>query len=119
MVTWLLALKDAIDIAGRSPERFDIIGPVRDQPTINCVKAKRVDSGQLVARREPEDQIATKCNSAPCYDQATIARVRELIDAALKFSSAARAIGTACCLSFAALVTSADTMICSAPSTTA
>ena len=41
------------------------------------------------------------------------------IPAASRFSSAARAIGTACCLSLAARVTSADTMIWSAPSTTA
>jgi len=36
-----------------------------------------------------------------------------LVPAAFKLSNAARAMGTACCLSFAACVTSAATMICS------
>src|SRR5262249_39483758 len=69
-----LALGDATDIASRPPKHLNVIGPVRNQPTIHCVKAKRVDSGQFVARRKPEDQIAAKCNSTRRYDQATVAR---------------------------------------------
>src|SRR5262249_683876 len=86
-----LALEDAIDIASCPPEHLNIVGPVRDQPTIHCIKAKRVDSGQFVASRKPEDQIATKCNSARCYDQTTIARACKHTNAALNFSIVTRA----------------------------
>src|SRR5215470_2042309 len=67
-ITRLLTPEYAIDIASRPPEHLNVIGPVRNQPTIHCVKAKRVNSRQFVARRKPEDQLATKCNSARRYD---------------------------------------------------
>lgn len=45
-----------------------------------------------MARRKPDDKIATKPSSLHCYDQATVAGARERRDAVLNFSSLAHAV---------------------------
>src|SRR5215510_2646187 len=54
----LLALKDAVDVSGRLSELDDEIRPVRDQATTGGVVTGTMDSGQLVAGRNRDDQIA-------------------------------------------------------------
>ena len=54
----LLALEDAIDIAGRAPMQVDRIGPVGDKTSICDETALKVDRWQLVPVCERNDQIA-------------------------------------------------------------
>ena len=54
----LLALEDAIDIAGRAPVLVDQIRPVGDQATGGDEEAAGVDRGQFVPGRQRDDQIA-------------------------------------------------------------
>ena len=53
-----LALEDAIDVAGRAAELVDVIRPVGDQAAAGDEEAVGVDRGQLVPRRQRDDQIA-------------------------------------------------------------
>ena len=48
----LLAFEDAIDIAGRKPELFDLIGSIGDQAAGDGVKALGVDRRQLMPARQ-------------------------------------------------------------------
>src|SRR5262245_42636863 len=57
-VCGLLALKDAIDVDCRAPERVDGIGPIGDQAAAGDVVALRVDSRQSMPSRQSNDQIA-------------------------------------------------------------
>ena len=54
----LLALEDAIDVAGRAPVLVDEIRPVGDQAAAGDEEAFGVDRGQLVPGRQRDDQIA-------------------------------------------------------------
>ena len=54
----LLALEDAIDVAGRAPVLVDQIRPVGDQAAAGDEEAVGVDRGQLVPGRQRDDQIA-------------------------------------------------------------
>ena len=54
----LLALEDAVDVAGRAPILVDDIGPVGDQAAGGDEVAVRIDRGQLVPGRQRDDQIA-------------------------------------------------------------
>ena len=54
----LLALKDAIDIAGRLPKLVDEIRPIRHQAAGSDEEAFPIDRRQLVPGRQRDDQIA-------------------------------------------------------------
>ena len=54
----LLALEDAIDVAGRAPVLVDQVRPIGDQAAGGDKVAVRVDRGQLVPGRQRDDQIA-------------------------------------------------------------
>ena len=56
----LLALEDAIDVAGRAPVLVDVIRPIGDQAAGGDEEAFEVDRGQLVPGRQRDDQIAMK-----------------------------------------------------------
>jgi hypothetical protein len=52
-----VALKDAIDVAGSTPERVGQIRPVRDQAGAGHRVTERIDRGHLVPGRKRDDQI--------------------------------------------------------------
>jgi hypothetical protein len=54
----LLALEDAIDVAGCPPVLVDVIRPLGDQAAAGDVVAVGVDRGQPVTSRQRDDQIA-------------------------------------------------------------
>jgi hypothetical protein len=54
----LLALEDAIDVAGRSPVRRNVIRAVGDQTAAAGEVRGSVHGGQMVAGRKRDDQIA-------------------------------------------------------------
>ena len=54
----LLALEDAIDVAGRAPELVDPIRPVGDQAAVGDEEPSGVDRGQFVPGRQRDDQFA-------------------------------------------------------------
>ena len=56
----LLALEDAVDVAGRAPVLVDVIRPIGDQAAGGDEEAFGVDRGQLVPGRQRDDQIAMK-----------------------------------------------------------
>src|SRR6266851_6264189 len=69
----LLALQDAINVAGRAPERIGCIGSIGDQATADSVVADRIDRGQSVAGRARDDQFAMdRRERARRHDQAAI-----------------------------------------------
>ena len=61
----LLALEDAVDVAGRAPVLVDDIRPVGDQAAGGDEGAIAVDRGQLVPGRQRDDQIAMTLRRAP------------------------------------------------------
>ena len=74
----LLALEDAVDVAGRTPVLVDEIGSIGDQAAGRDVVAVGVDRRQLVPGRQRDDQLAVndrRC--APRHDQTAIRRARE------------------------------------------
>ena len=58
----LLALEDAIDVAGGAPVLVDEIGPIGNQAAAGDEVAFEVDRGQLVPGRQRDDQIAMNCS---------------------------------------------------------
>ena len=80
----LLALEDAIDVAGRASVLVDQIGAVGDQAATGDVEAEGVDRGQAVPDRKRRDQIAmTDRQRARQHDQTAIQLPREPRDGAL------------------------------------
>jgi hypothetical protein len=74
----VLALEDAIDVAGRAAVRVDRIRPVGDQATGFDVVAVVVDRGQLVLGRKRDDQVAMNHRQrAPRQDHAAVRGARE------------------------------------------
>ena len=59
----LLALEDAVDVAGRAPVLVDEIRPIGDQAAAGDEEALEVDRGQFVPGRQRDDQIAM--NASP------------------------------------------------------
>src|SRR5262244_1037847 len=76
-IAWLLALEDAIDIAGRAVEAIERVGPVADQPAVNGEITVGIDRRQPEAGCESDDQVARRCRAAPSHNQAAIAQARE------------------------------------------
>ncbi len=66
----LLALEDAVDVAGRAPVLVDVIRPIGDQAAGGDEGAFEVDRGQLVPGRQRDDQIAM--NAPPTRSAVTI-----------------------------------------------
>ena len=60
----LLALDNAIDIAGGAPILIWIVGPVANKTTRAYKVAERIDGGQFVPRRERCNQIRMVCAKA-------------------------------------------------------
>src|SRR5262249_20699663 len=63
-VSGFFTFEDAIDIAGRTPDRIMRLGSIADQTAINGVIAERVNRRQLVACCKLNDHIATKRQSS-------------------------------------------------------
>src|SRR5262249_22937295 len=57
-VGWLLALEDAVDVAGGEPIRFGLIDSVGEEPALSNVAAERIDRRQLVVGGGGGDRIA-------------------------------------------------------------
>ena len=60
----LLALEDAIDVAGRAAVLVDQIGAIGNQAAAGDEEAVGIDRGQLVPRRQRDDQIAMSIDAA-------------------------------------------------------
>ena len=54
----LLALENAVDVGGRTPEQIYQVGPVRHQAASLDEEAVGINCGQLVLRGERDDPIA-------------------------------------------------------------
>src|SRR5262249_8132662 len=90
----LLALEDAINVAGRLPILVQEIGPVRNKAAAGDVEALRIDSRQSMPGRQRDNQIAVSgCQSASRYDQTVIWGTREGRDSALDLAWIAYAEG--------------------------
>src|SRR5262245_4969468 len=57
-VSRLLALEDAIDVAGGAPMQVDSVGPVGDETSVCDKTALEVDRRQLMPVRQRDDQLA-------------------------------------------------------------
>src|ERR1700730_4033967 len=87
----LLALENAVDVAGGAPELVDVISPIGDQTAGGYIGSFGVYCGQLVPRRQRDDQIAMLLRQAArSHDQTTIRRVRERRDGALDLGRVAQ-----------------------------
>ena len=86
----LLALEDAIDVAGRLPVLIDVISPIGDQAAGGDEGSVEVDRGQFVSGRQRDDQVAmTGRQRARRHDQSAIAGAREGRDGALDLAGVA------------------------------
>ena len=86
----LLALEDAIDVAGRAPVLVDEIRPIGDQAAAGDEEAVEVDRGQFVPGRQRDDQIAMNHRQrARRHDQTAIRGAREGRDGALDLARVA------------------------------
>ena len=86
----LLALEDAVDVAGRAPVLVDEIRPIGDQAAGGDEEAIGVDRGQFVPGRKRDDQIAMNDRRrARRHDQAAIRGARECRDGALDLAGVA------------------------------
>src|SRR6516164_332095 len=91
-IAGLLALEDAVDVAGGAAELVDKTRPIRDQAAGSDEKALVVDCGQLVPSRQRDDQIAMSCRQwASRYDQTAIRAAREGRDGVLNLAWLAHA----------------------------
>ena len=87
---WLLALEDAIDVAGRLSVLFDKIRSIGDEATNGDEEAIGVDGGQSKPGGKRNDQIAMmRRQRARRHDQAAIRGARECRDGALDFAGIA------------------------------
>ena len=74
----LLALEDAIDIAGGTPILVDVTSPIGDQTAGGDEDTFVIDRGQFVPSRQLDDQIAmTRRGRARRHDQATAWRAAQ------------------------------------------
>ena len=88
----LLALEDAVDVAGRAPVLVDLISPIGDQAAGRDEGAIVVDRGQPVPGRQRDDQIAmNERRPARRHDQAAIRNAREGRDGALDVAGVTKA----------------------------
>ena len=74
----LLALEDAVDVAGRAPVLVDEIRSIGDQTAAGDVVARVSNHGQLVADRQRGDQVAMQPGQrARRHDQAAVRRAAQ------------------------------------------
>src|SRR5215831_5280940 len=86
----LLALEDAVDVAGCAPVLINHIRPVGDQAAVGDEGAITVDRGQSVPGREPDDQITmARRLGARSHDRAAIRGTRKRGDGALELADVA------------------------------
>jgi hypothetical protein len=91
-ISRLLALEDAIDVAGRAPELIRPIRTVGDQAATGDEEAGGVNRGQAVMGRQRGNQLAMdRRKGAPRHDQAAIRPTRECSNRALDLARLARA----------------------------
>src|ERR1700732_539588 len=77
-VSWLFALENAIDIAGRAPVLVRPIGPIGNQTAGGDIVTSIVYRRQLVLRGQPNDQVpTTQSQYARGHDQTAIRVSRE------------------------------------------
>src|ERR1700675_977514 len=89
-VGWLLALEDAIDVAGCAPVQVDPIRPIGEQAAGGDEGAIEVDRGKLVPRRKRDDQVAINQGWPACgHDQSAIRGLRECCYGALDLAGVA------------------------------
>ena len=80
----LLALEDAVDVAGCLPVLVEQIRAVGDQAAGSDEEAAEVDRRQFVPRRHRDDQMAMRCRGRTRrHDQPAIRSARERRDGAL------------------------------------
>src|SRR5450631_2551161 len=83
-VRGLLALKDAIDVAGGAAVLVDVVRPVRGQAAAGDPEGCVVDRGQFVPSCQPDNQISMReYRRARCHDQTAIPGASEGCDGAL------------------------------------
>ena len=86
----LLALEDAIDVAGCAPVLVGDVRSVGDQAAAPDEERDRIDRGQSVPSRERDDQLAMHRSSTRSgHDQAAIRGARERRDGALDLADVA------------------------------
>jgi hypothetical protein len=86
----LLALQDAVDVAGRAPILVDDIRPIGGQAADGDEGAFEVDRGQFVLGRQRDDQVAmNERQRARGHDQTAIRGAREGRDGALDLAGVA------------------------------
>ena len=85
----LLALEDAVDVAGGAAVLVDPIRPIGDQAAGGDEGAVGVDGGQLVPGRQRDDQIAMNRRCPPASRSVRHSASREGRDGALDFAGVA------------------------------
>ena len=93
----LLALEDAVDVAGRAPVQIDQAGSIRHQAAGLDEEAIGINRGQPVPRRERDDQLALNGRDrADPHDQTVVRPAREFGESrASALAPTARSIGLA------------------------
>jgi hypothetical protein len=86
-ISGLLPLEDAVDVTGCLSELVNDIRPVRDQAATGPdIKIASIDSGQLVAGSNRDDEITLNRRRGLRYDEATIRGAGEGRDSAFEFA---------------------------------
>src|SRR5262249_45028066 len=86
-ISGLLPLEDAVDVTGCLSELVNDVRPVRDQaPTGPDIKIASIDSGQLVAGSNGDDEITLNRRGGLCDDEATIRGAGEGRNNAFEFA---------------------------------
>jgi hypothetical protein len=85
-VCGLLTLEDAVDVTGCLSELVNDINSVRDQPAIAGDIIDAIDSGQLVAGSNRDDEITLNRRRGLCYDEAAIRGAGEGRNNAFEFA---------------------------------
>ena len=90
LVRRVLALEDAIDIAGRLPAWIGCTRPIGDKPAGLDEHAVKINRRQSVTGGERDDQLAMNDRQwARCHDQAAIRRAGKCSDGTLDFTGVA------------------------------
>src|SRR5262249_21525846 len=79
---------------GRTPVLVDEVRAIGDQAAGGGEVAFIIDGGNLVPRRQLDDQVAMNCCSRGCrYDQAAVCGAGDACDAALNLTRSRTSIG--------------------------
>src|SRR5262245_11166560 len=89
-IGWLLALEDAVDVAGRAPRLVDQIRPIGHQAATGDEEAYPIDCRKFVPGRECNDRLVmNKRQCAPRHNQTAIRGAREDCDGSLDLAGIA------------------------------